>query len=59
MLPEYHRQDITTLLNRQVEKQMCSLDVVHLVLRVAADNVAAREFYRRENYSDQFVFVSK
>jgi len=59
VVPERRRQGIATLLNAQVEKQMRSLGITQLALRVAASNVTARDFYRREDYCEQFVVMSK
>jgi GNAT superfamily N-acetyltransferase len=59
MLPEYRRQGIITLLNRQVEKRMRTLEIARLAGRVVVDKAVARQFYRRENYRDHFVSVSR
>jgi ribosomal protein S18 acetylase RimI-like enzyme len=59
VVPERRRQGIATLLNAQVEKQMRALGITQLALRVAANNVTARDFYRREDYCEQFVVMSK
>ena len=59
VVPERRRQGIATMLNAQVEKQMRALGIAQLALRVAASNVTARDFYRREDYCEQFVVMSK
>jgi GNAT superfamily N-acetyltransferase len=59
VVPDRRKQGIATLLNAQVEKQMRVLGITQLALRVAAKNAAAREFYRREDYSERFIVMSK
>lgn len=59
VVPKRRRQGIATLLNAQVEKQMRTMGLDQLALRVVAGNAEAREFYHRENYNEQFVVLSK